>query len=629
MDISAHKEKLQIESLKPKQQELINCWIRKEDSIGILPTGYGKSICFTLPYLIKKEKKNVIVISPLISLMEDQRRGLNEKGIKTLSFNSTVVFDSCTDESDLVKLKTKKLAGILYFSPESFMKWKDLIESLLKKKLVTLFAIDECHCVTNWSDFRDDYNNLSIIKDLVNKYYQIPIMALTATATPSTIKEITTKLNLTTPTVIKTSFNKQQLSITFNRKLGINDGDMTDIYNLIKKNNCKTIIYCKTRKETEKISERLNNKKLVTAYYHGDMKTVDRTKVQDDFTTGKINIIVATIAFGMGIDISNIYLIIHYGASKDIESYYQEIGRAGRDFKESECHLFWSPGDFRLNRFFVGQVTDEKLKNAQYKQIEAVEKFIHSDKCRMKYILQYFGETEFTTCKKCDNCRKLVDSQIKNNYEVDKNDLGIILKTMNDNKSACQLPTLINILIGKVGEHTSDKIKERGTFGYYKKADLQKINKIIDQITDNDKYLEKTNALYNITDTGIQYINEHKDDIDILLKSKKKLPTNKNKRWTKDMEDQLISLMRGTELNIITKTMDRTDNGIKLRYLKLNKENKLTDDMIGDCKFMPSLETIKDIREKFDSTISIKENHSKSVSKYTYFDIQIATKLDK
>ena len=629
MDISAHKEKLQIESLKPKQQDLINCWIRKEDSIGILPTGYGKSICFTLPFLIKKERKNVIVISPLISLMEDQRRGLNKKGIKTLSFNSTVVFDSCTDESDLVKLKTKKLAGILYFSPESFMKWQDLIKSLLKKKLVTLFAIDECHCVTNWSDFRDNYNNLSIIKDLVNEYYPIPIMALTATATPSTIQQITAKLNLTTPTIIKTSFNKPQLSITFHRKVGINDGDMTDIYNLIKKNNCKTIIYCKTKKETEKISDRLNKKNLTTAFYHGDMNTKHRTKVQDDFTSGAIDIIVATIAFGMGIDIHNIYLIIHYGISKDIESYYQEIGRAGRDFNESECHLFWSEGDFRLNRFFVSQVNDSELQKAQYKQIEQVERFIYTDKCRMKYILSYFGETDFTTCKKCDNCLKLVDSQIKNDYKVDKNDLGIILKTMYDNKSACQLPTLINILIGKITEQMSDRIKERQTFGYYKKKDLQLINKIIDQITDNDKYLEKNKALYNITEKGTKYINEHKDDIDNLLKSKKKLPTNTNKRWTKEMEDQLISLMSTISLKNIAKTMDRTERSIQLRYLKLNKEDKLTDQMIENCSFTPSLETIKCIKNKYDSSISTKENQTKFLSKNSYFDIQIAMKLDK
>ena len=203
MDISAYLEQLQIPSLKEKQQDLIYCWIRKEDSIGILPTGYGKSVCYTLPYLIKKGKKNVVVISPLISLMEDQRRGLNEKGIKTITFNSTVVFDSYNEESDLVKLKTKQLAAILYFSPESFMKWQSLIKTLLKKRLITLFAIDECHCITNWSDFREDYNNLSIIKDLVNEHYKMSIMALTATATPYTIKQIIHKLKLIEPNILE------------------------------------------------------------------------------------------------------------------------------------------------------------------------------------------------------------------------------------------------------------------------------------------------------------------------------------------------------------------------------------------------------------------------------------------
>ena len=353
MDISVYLKQLGFSKLKDKQKEILRAIAKKKDTIGILPTGYGKSVCYILPHLLYK--KNIIVISPLIALMEDQYLKLKEKGINIYTFNST-------KKIDIRPINNGEEIGLLYFSPESFMGYADFIRNLVKKKMVCLFAIDEVHCITSWCDFRDDYNNLHEIKEICKD--KIPILAVTATATNNSIQQISDKLNLNDPIIIKSSFVKSNLYLKFFHKNGL-QYDISQIINILKKHKCKTIIYCKTRKETEEISNLIQTFGLKSAFYHGDLKADVRTKVQEQFTNNEIDIMCATIAFGMGIDIYNIYLIIHYGISKTIESYYQEIGRAGRDMTDSNCYLFWNENDFRLNKFFVSQVSDEDLKATQ------------------------------------------------------------------------------------------------------------------------------------------------------------------------------------------------------------------------------------------------------------------------
>ena len=650
MNITPHLKKLGYDKLKSKQIELINCFIRKEDSIGVLPTGYGKSVCYILPHLIKK--KNVIVISPLISLMEDQRIKLNEKGISTISFNSTNVFDAFDPKSDLAKLKKKELTGILYFSPESFMSRLSLITELLQKKRICLFAIDECHCITSWSDFRDDYNNLGTIKDMINDHYKIPIMALTATATKDTIIKIKDKLQLEHNNIIKSSFAKDNLHLDFIRK----DDLQNNIYNIIKiikQHKCKTIIYCKTKKETETIAESITNHGIPTKYYHGDLDANTRNNVQELFTNGDIQVITATIAFGMGIDISDIYLIIHYGISKEIESYYQEIGRAGRDGGDSFCYLFWAENDFRLNKYFVSLIKDKELKQTQSKKIRQVEDLIYTSDCRMKFILNYFGEA-YDKCNHCDNCLKLKKTQIlpSNIY------IYTILKTYIQLDHGIGINKLINILFGSNAKDITPKMKKVSTYGIYNKnTDKKYIQSIIQQLVICKLLLrEETSTLfgsfYNISQTGLKYFHIHTNiiikSIHIIIKfgrkclpkckkeTKKKRTNQSNikskpsatgKRWTPHMDNELAMLIQQMNLQQIAEKLQRSQRSIEMRIIYCINNGQINLDSLARCNFIPSKEkiiTILDVHKSLSDKSLLKDIKKKVPKNYSYFDINIA-----
>lgn len=661
MSIKPYLKQLGYASLKPKQVDLINCFIRKEDCIGVLPTGYGKSICYILPYLLKK--RNVIVISPLISLMEDQRMKLNEKGINTISFNSANSFDSFDNKLHIKQLKTKEFTGILYFSPESFMTNQTLIKLLLSKKLISLFAIDECHCITSWSDFRSNYAELGIIKDLINESYKVPIMALTATATLDTIDKIKSSLELDIinksgdENIVKESFAKDKLSISFQRKVSIQI-DTNNIIELIKKHKCKTIIYCKTKKETEDISDRLNLGGINAKYYHAGLPTKTRSIVQQEFTTGKIDIITATIAFGMGIDIPTIYLIIHYGISKEIESYYQEIGRAGRDGSESHCYLYWSDADFRLNKYFISLIKDDELKQSQSIKIKQVQDFIYSSDCRMKFMLNYFGE-DYDKCGKCDNCLQINKKQIlPNNIYI-----YMILKTFIELDHGIGVTKLINILFGSKSKEMTPDMKRLSMFGIFDtKTSKQDMKTIILQLKDNNLLLIQTSSnsslssFYNISPTGREYYKKWKPIIlksnktlikfvklilpkctklkHVLSKSVKPAPSkvqskiNHGKQWTHHDNTRLcLYIQQDLDLETISSELGRGKQGIETRIIHNINNNTLISDTLYKCKWMPTSETIKQIKlehSKLENVTSKKELKTKLNNTCSYFDIDVA-----
>ena len=327
--------------------------------------------------------------------MEDQKKSLERKNINCLVFNSNTTFSKLSIETNEY-LKNKKI-GILFFSPESIIKNRIFIKKLIKKDLCCLITFDESHLICDWSEFRSDYKNLYKLKDYTKKYKKnIPLVCLSATLPLQTIKYITNNIKLKDPKIIKSSFLKKSLSIEIKLRENI-DNTLKYINSLIQNldKNSKTIIFCKTRKDTEFISNTLSSSpfNLYCKAYHAGLTNKIRNEIQQEYSSDKLNIISCTIAFGMGIDIPNIHLCFHWGISKNIDAYVQEIGRTSRDAKEGKCIAFYTEKDFCTNRYFADQIEDTNLKNYEIKKINQLSSFIYNNTtCRMKQICLYFGE---------------------------------------------------------------------------------------------------------------------------------------------------------------------------------------------------------------------------------------------
>jgi len=371
-----------------------------KDVCAILATGFGKSLCYQLPYLITK--KNVIVISPLIALMYEQGQEMNNKKIKTAVFNSETNLKTKNNEKmEILNGKNK----LIFMTPEFFTKSEEFIKSIREE--LSMVCIDEAHAISTWGlDFRPGYTKLEIIKDWIP---EIPILTLTATASTKVKNDICKILKLSDPELIIGDFDRPNLLIrVLPRKTNIID----DIQELLEKYSGEyIIIYCKTRADTDLVAEKIRNLGINAYSYHAGMSDTDKKKVQQKFINGEVKCMCATIAFGMGINIPNVRLVIHYNCPKNLESYYQEIGRAGRDGLQSECVLFFSSKDFQINRYLLKDMTNSIQKSYQEEQIRQMEKYVYSTNCRRKIILESFGQT-IESCVSCDNC---IQQKLHNN----------------------------------------------------------------------------------------------------------------------------------------------------------------------------------------------------------------------
>jgi ATP-dependent DNA helicase RecQ len=379
------------DSFRPQQEEIIHTILTNRDVLVLMPTGGGKSICYQIPALLKDGI--TIVISPLIALMKDQVEALKANGIAADYINSS---QSTAEENDIVSKCLAKQIKLLYLSPEKVL---SLSESLLLQLPVSLFAIDEAHCISQWGhDFRPEYAQL---KTLRSQFPDIPVIALTATADKITRKDIITQLDLNAPRVFITSFDRPNLhlSVRSNVKEKIKNEEIIAFINTHPDQS--GIIYCLSRKGTESVCAALKSQGIKAAYYHAGMDALSRSKVQESFIYDDIKIICATIAFGMGIDKSNVRWVVHYNLPKNIEGYYQEIGRSGRDGSPAKAILYYNIKDLiMLNRFASesGQVqlNQEKLKR--------IQQYAEARVCRRKILLSYFGENLDQNCNNCDVC---------------------------------------------------------------------------------------------------------------------------------------------------------------------------------------------------------------------------------
>ncbi|TCO75217.1 DNA helicase RecQ [Marinisporobacter balticus] len=519
------------EHFRSGQKNIIESILQGKDTFAIMPTGAGKSICFQIPALLLEGL--TLVISPLISLMKDQVDGLKSVGIPATYINSALTSIEVKKRIDHAKNGAYKL---LYVAPERLE--SEGFCQLLNTLNISLIAVDEAHCVSQWGhDFRPSYG---AIAPLIKKISNRPIVAgFTATATKEVKEDAIKLLSLENTNVYMTGFDRENLSFTVIR--GANKKDFVMDY--IRENKEEVgIVYAATRKEVEAIYENLYKRGYAVGKYHAGLNPIERKESQEAFLYDDINIMIATNAFGMGIDKSNVRYVIHHNIPKNMEAYYQEAGRAGRDGEKSECMLLFSAQDVILQKFFIeqGDVSVEREKN-EYKKLQAMVDYCHTTKCLRKYILEYFGEENVGDI--CDNCSNCKDDSELTDITIEAQKIFSCIYRM---KERFGTSLVAMVLRGSKNKKVlSLNFDQLSTYGIMKQYTEKEIKDIMN-ILIAEGYLDLTEGQYPIVKLGKKAVG--------VLKNKEKVLQKIQKRKEKvSVDNSLFEKLRELRKNISTR----------------------------------------------------------------------------
>jgi ATP-dependent DNA helicase RecQ len=456
------------DNLRDAQKPVLEAILDGKDVLAIMPTGGGKSLCYQLPAVLEGVGLT-LVVSPLVALMEDQVTSLKKNGVRADFLNSS----QTREEQELIKIEDLQL---LYVSPEKLLgSESSFLEYLSSNFNIRLVAIDEAHCISSWGhDFRPEYSQLNILKKFFPK---VPIIALTATADELTQKDIVDRLELNNPKVFISSFDRPNINYRIDPK----QNSFSQLTGFIKEHPDQAgIVYCLSRKSTESVAEKLNSLGIKAKPYHAGLSSAIKTKTYKDFTNDKIQVVVATIAFGMGIDKPNVRFVVHWNLPKSIENYYQETGRAGRDGLPAQAYLLYSSADLVMLRDFIDKDgSEEGIKRLQKSKLDRLVEFCNTGHCRRRVLLQYFKEDLGDDCHNCDRCEKPVN-------KVDATELAQkLISTIYKTGQKFGTMYIVELLLGQ----GSDKVIRNGhnqisTFGIgkniEKEAWLAYVNQLVD-----------------------------------------------------------------------------------------------------------------------------------------------------